>query len=426
MDKLIIFQYLKKILCSKLFKASSWLTAGGILTGILGYVFQIIMGRMLTIEEYGVFAAIIALVAVVSAPLGALTMVISRKVSHYRTNSDFGSIAHLFYLVSFRTLLVIISFLFIAMIYIEQVQTYLNISDIRYVYFLGGLLLVSFIFPINYGFLQGLQDFKWLSIGGILNTVIKIIFATTLVWAGFGVSGAFSSIIFASIVIWFVTYIVLKETLIKGRGKPFQIRHITVKSTLPVLIANLSFIMMVQMDMVLVKYYFSDQDVGIYAAASILGKAVMYLPGGIALALFPMVAENHSKGDGSKDILLQALLVTFLLCSFGALVYYFLGEEIIVLFYGEDYRAAGEVLKFFGIAILPMALIMVLENFLIAQGRVLFAYLFMVIAPLQVIAIQMYHDSLLMIVSIVGISGYVLVMIGFGLILKNYKNYKIV
>jgi O-antigen/teichoic acid export membrane protein len=423
MKNLNIWKHLGDVVLSKLFRASSWLTVGGVAVGILGYIFQIIMGRMLTIEEYGVFVAIMALVGVISAPISTLTMVVARKVSHYHANYDFDSIAHLYYSVSLRTLLALIILLLIFLPFTESIKKILAFSEHYYVYLFGSLLLVSFIFPINYGFLQGLQNFKWLNISAILNIVIKTFVAVFLVWMGLGVSGPLVSVVLTSIIIWFVTYSVIKITLRKSQNRFYKIKHIAFKSVIPVLLANFSLTVMLQIDMIMVKYFFSEQDAGMYAAASILGKAIIYLPGGIAIALFPMVASSHSKGESSEIILFQALLITFLLCSFGAIFYYFLGEKIIVAFYGESYQSAGHLLKFFGIAMMPMAIVMVLENFLIAKGKVLIAYIFMLIAPIQIIAMYFYHDNLLMIVSIMSIGGYSLMFIGLGLALKVYKSY---
>src|SRR5690242_7938148 len=77
---------------SKLARASAWMFIGNIAAGILGYVFQVIMGRMLSPQEYGLFSATMALFAVLAAPLSTLMMVVSRKVSEYRARQDSGSI----------------------------------------------------------------------------------------------------------------------------------------------------------------------------------------------------------------------------------------------------------------------------------------------------------------------------------------------
>jgi O-antigen/teichoic acid export membrane protein len=142
------------------------------------------------------------------------------------------------------------------------------------------------------------------------------------------------------------------------------------------------------------------------------------------MALFPMVAENHADGKSSAHLLLQAVVITALLCTIGAFFYYYFSDLIVVLLYGENYRSAGEILKYFGFAMVPMALILVAENFLIAMGKVIFAYLFVILTPFQLLAIYYFHDSMLDIVIILGISGIILTIFGYGLLWRTFRNGK--
>lgn len=68
-----------------------------------------------------------------------------------------------------------------------------------------------------------------------------------------------------------------------------------------------------------------------------------------------------------------------------------------------------------------MALVLVAERFLNAKGRVLFDYLFVLIAPLQLSAIHLYHDSLQMVVVVMGASGLLLALLGYGLMWRVYR-----
>ncbi|MBY0576496.1 MAG: oligosaccharide flippase family protein [Gallionellaceae bacterium] len=406
---------------SKLARASAWLFVGSIAGGILGYVFHVLMGRMLSTQEYGLFSAMMAFFAVFNTPLGTLMMVVSRKVSEYRARQDAGSISHFYYSINIRTAAIGALLLGIYLLFAPQVQSYLKAPSVIPVYLLGALLFLTFLPVINNAFLQGLQRFIWFSASGVLGVMLKIIFSVVLVWLGYGLTGAVGGVVLTSLAMWFITYGALYRPLARGRNKPYLAAHLSIRPALPVLTANAAFAAMTQLDMVLVNYYFPAHEAGLYAAASILGKAVMYLPGGFALALFPMVAENHTRGQSSAHLLLQAVGLTAVLCGAGAVFYFLFGEEIIVLLYGEDYRGAGEVLKFFGFAILPMALVMVAEYFLIAKGRVLFAYLFVFTAPLQLTAIYFYHDSLQMVVAVMGASGLLLAILGYGVLWREFR-----
>ena len=411
----------KQLFLGKLARASSWLVVGGVAGGILGYLFQIIMGRMLSVSEYGIFSALMAMLVVIAAPMTTLSMIISRRVSTYRSEQDNGKLGYLFYWINRKLLLIAVVLIVLVVFNIKPLQNFLLIEKSAHLYLLLIILLIAFPQAVNNAYLQGLQYFKWLSVSGVLATLLKIIIAVILIYFGLGVAGALGGVIFSTFIILILTYVVLRPSLSKNNASISNTTHLLFKSAMPVLLANVAFAVMTQIDMVLVKYYFSEQEVGIYAAASILGKAVMYLPGGIAMALFPMVAENHASGKSSAHLMFQAVGVTALLSLTGALFYYFFADSIIVLLYGNDYKEAANVLKYFGFAILPMALIMVAEHFLIAMGRVLFTYLFMVVAPLQLIAIYYYHDTLLDIVAVLSISGIILVVSGYGLLWRTFK-----
>jgi O-antigen/teichoic acid export membrane protein len=417
-------QQIQQLFFGKLANASSWLFAGGFVGGVLGYLFQVIMGRMLSVVEYGALTALMAIMMLIGAPLNTLTMVVSRKVSAYRSDQYANHRAYLFYMVNKKILLLVMVFVIPVLFYLEPIQHFLVIEKSMYLYLFIAIMFLALPQAVSISFLQGLQYFKWLSAAGVLATLVKIVIAVVLIYFGFGVSGALGGVLISSLFIVVLVYVVLRPSLGRKNIDSSSKVVLSFRAAVPVLIANVAFAVMTQIDMVLVKHYFSEQDAGIYAAASILGKAVMYIPGGIALALFPMVAENHAAGRSSAHLLIQAFSITVILCILGALFYYYFSDSIITLLYGEDYRPAAVILKYYGFAMIPMALIMVAEHFLIAMGRVLFAYLFMIVAPLQLIAIYHYHDSLLGIVVIMSISGLTLTLLGYGLLWGAYKNEK--
>jgi len=395
--------------------------AGTVGAGILGYVFQVLMGRMLSTADYGLFNALMALFAVFSAPLATLLMIVARKVSEYRARNDYGSIRQFYFSITLWTTLVSALILGVTLLAAPDLQAYLKSPAQGPIYLFAALLFFSFFPILNDGFLQGLQSFSWLSASTALRTFLRIVFCAGLIMSGLGVSGAVAGAMLSSIAGWAVTYWPLRRRLGHGGSPRFLRDHLRFRQSAPVFVANIAFAVMTQFDMVLVNHYFPAHEAGLYAAASILGKAVMYLPSGIAMALFPMVAEDHARDKSSAHLLVQAVGLTSVLCLAGAMFYFVLGQPLIEVLYGEAYRAAGEVLRYFGFAILPMALVMVAEYFLIAKGRVLFAYLFMFTAPLEVFAIALWHGSLQTIVAIVGASGATLAAIGYAMLWQSYR-----
>ena len=104
-----------------------------------------------------------------------------------------------------------------------------------------------------------------------------------------------------------------------------------------ILCATVAFAAMTQLDMVLVKKYFSPEKAGQYAAAAVLGKTILYLPGGLVLALFPLVAKKQALRSDPTGLLLQSLAATTLVCLTIALGFNLFSRDLIEIFYGPQY-----------------------------------------------------------------------------------------
>lgn len=408
------------VFLSRLARASALLFLGNLAGGLLGYVLHIVTGRLLTTAEYGLFNAVMALFAVFSAALATLQMVVSRKVSDYRAVRDMASVRHFYFSIQGRALIAAVAMLAACAWFVPDVRDYLGAPTAWPVWILGALLVLAVPVVLNDAFLQGLQYFTWLSASVTLRVVLRIVFSVGLILLGFGVNGAVGGVALAFVAAWAITFVPLRGPFAAAGAAAPQTTHLSIKPAIPVLVANTAFAAMTQLDMVLVNRYFPAHEAGLYAAASVLGKAVMFLPGGIAMAMFPMVAENQARERSSAALLAQAVGLTAVLCAGGALFYFLFAEWIVTTLYGPGYAGAGQVLKYFGFAILPMGLVLVAEYFLIAKGQIVFAYLLFASAPLQLAAIHFHHESLLTVVGIIGVSGLLVMTAGYGFLFWTY------
>jgi len=103
---------------------------------------------------------------------------------------------------------------------------------------------------------------------------------------------------------------------------------------IPVFLANVCFAILTQVDLILVRHYFPPTEVGIYASAAVLGRAIMYMPASLILALFPMVAEAHTRNQKSYHLLVKASAYTVVLAGSGTLLYILFPRFIMGLLFG--------------------------------------------------------------------------------------------
>lgn len=401
-----------------------WLTVANLMGGVLGYVYQILIGRMLNPGDFALFSSVMALYAIFSAPLSATFMVVSRRVTNVLAINGPGYIQHYYWRMLKGLFLLAIPVLMIGVACGDFLSTYLKTENVYPVWVFLGLLLFTSMLVINNAFFQGSQNFLWLAattLGGIL---LKIIFSVGLIYAGYQLIGALVGVLLAGLVINTIGVLGIRNLLpiTKESFAKVVVASENFKKVIPVLFANLGFVAMTQLDMLLVNWFFLPEQAGSYAAASVFGKAVLYLPGGLVLALFPLVAKSHAENETSFHLIKNAVLTTAAMCGSVALIYYFFGSQIISLVYGDRYLDAGKYLSWYGFAILPMAFVMVAEHYLIAKGRTLFCWLFLGILPFQFIAIWFWHDAIWMVLLNIGSAGATLMILGYFMLYKEWAN----
>lgn len=406
-------RYLLSFLIGKLARASGLMLVSFVGGGILGYVFQILMGRMLSVPDYGLFITLMALLQMVGVPLGTLSMVVSRRASDYLAKGQHVQIAAMFRWVNRRVLWIALAVVLCALPFTLWMRDYLHLASLVPVWLFLLIAFTSLFVPINTAFLQAQQNFLWFAASIVGAHGLKIVFCGALVYAGFNLNGALIGVVLASLAIWLLTYWPLRQSVTLPSGARVAGGHLSFRGATSVLIANLSFAVMTQLDIILVNHFYNAHLAGVYAAAAILGKAVLYLPGAISIAMFPMVAENQSRAHGSAHLFFNAMVLTACLAGAGALFYFLFADNIMFLFYGQKYQGAAELLRLYGFAMLPMTLVMVAEHFLIAKGKVIFAYVMIPAIPFVLLATQFHHDRLIDMVYILISCGWGLALVGF-------------
>jgi O-antigen/teichoic acid export membrane protein len=291
---------------------------------------------------------------------------------------------------------------------------YLNLSDVVGFALFQMFLILSIFNAVNSAFFQGLQNFICIAFLGVLAVVLKIFISGGLILAGLQLNGALLGIVGSLLLVLSIGTVMLINQLPDADIKVnFRLRLTIFKQSYPVFVAAIATAAMTQLDMVLVNWYFTAKEASLYAAASVLGKAILYLPGGLIVILFPMVSELKARGENGFRIFRQAFIATIICCGAVSTLYFFFSDFIINIFFGQRYDGAGNILKWYGFAILPMTLVLIAEHYLIAKGKVLFAWLFLAVAPLQILAIYFWHSQLLVVLLCMGIFGGLLALIGY-------------
>jgi O-antigen/teichoic acid export membrane protein len=236
-------------------------------------------------------------------------MVLTRQVSFHRAEGQLASVRRLFHWTYKRVGIVGLPALAAFILLSPAVRQFLQIDTTTPVILLGVVTLLAVSFPVNLAFLGGLQHFVPMAIASGSLGLLKYTLSVFFVVLGLGINGALIGHIFCYLGLFLISYWPISRVLSRIVGAAAEPRRVFV-TAYPELLANLAFAFMTQFDLVLVKHLVSSELVGTYAVAAVFGRAVMYLPAGLIMALFPIVAENYALHKDQTNVLWKALAYT--------------------------------------------------------------------------------------------------------------------
>jgi len=375
-------------------------------TNILNFLFQVTMGRMLIPADYGTMNALLSTFMIAAIPFTTISMVLTRQVSLFKAQGQLAGIRGLFQWTYRRLVAVGLPALVVFLLLTPVLRGFLQMKTTVPIILMGVVILLSVSFPVNLAFLGGLQHFVSMAITSGSLGPLKYSLCVLFVVLGLGINGVFLGHILCYVGLFVISYWPISRAL-RHVGLPEEKPRRLFSRAYPELLANLAFAFMTQFDLVLVKHLFPAEAVGTYAVAAVFGRAVMYLPGGLVLALFPMVAENHALKKNQTRMAWKALGYTLMLSGCGTFLYWRFPEAILDLLFGGKYPKAAPLLAYYGVAMLPMALLLITMNFHIARGHGRIWVVIALGAVVEVLAILLCHQNLGQILTAVFTGGSV-------------------
>lgn len=382
--------------------------SASIVTGFFNYLYQIYMGRALGPEDYGTFGALFSIfyiVGVISQTLGtSTTNFVARFIGEGKQIGFFIKES----IKRFALIGIIVSTIFL--ISIKDIKSLFNISDSGPILVLIFILFLQWLSPITGGILRGAKRFFAMSFISVTDSFSKMVIGILLVTLGFGVIGALTGVVLGILI-----GLIISVIFIRGYIKPnnphepdFKFSSFYVYS-LPVLIVMIGLSIPSNIDVILVKHYFSPFEAGIYSSIAVLGKIIFFVSGAIGTMMFPIIAEKHVRKEDGKGVLKKSLLYTGILSGSVALIY-IIFPSIIVKMFGVKYEIGADLVGLYGIGMFLFSLIAIMVNYHLAMRDMRYVVIFAGFIILEIVAMTIFHSSILDIVSILVITNLILVI----------------
>lgn len=318
----------------------------------INYLTNILYGRMLTTEEYGIAATMLAFVSNICVFMSPMQMTICTLIAGKQKSDDnLNDAIIISCIINFVTVLCMGIFEF----YLRRYLSIRKVSD--YIIVIIAVLFVN-LFTMATGIVQGQQKYIMLGMLMIGAYGIKIAVSVPLVKNGVG---PIASMIGGSIG-WFVcALIVIIENWDKAKDNLAKLRLHVSKENILYYLWSLVLLIVVSAymnsgDLLIGNVYNSKEIIGLYSVASTVAKiSVFLIATPISSILLPkLVTLNNSAQQQKKLIAYGELIVVVGMFIYGVLINW-KGKEIICFLYGNQYAQAD-------VYILPATIFAIIEG----------------------------------------------------------------
>lgn len=318
-----------------LIRQTTFITASNVVTRIIAVLFSVILARVMSVADFGMFKYLIALSTVYAVVFAGIPTALTKFVGEDKGNkalvSDYLSSSLATSILLYLIIAVFIS-LFSSQAFYVVILVFALLVDSIYLGFTRGLL--SYLKLAGYKLVQSVLQVSTLAVFYLIAGDIDLPYAVIL----FSFSGLISLLIFESI----------RPEIELRRKIPMETVKKLVRYAIPVSLGAIGWIVMLGTNTIVIKNYFDTDQVGFYGVAMTLAQVFSFLPEAIATILMPRASALRDKERIVKPLwmaVVSSLALSIALLA--PLLYY--KREIITLVFTEKYIAAAAI-------ILPLSL----------------------------------------------------------------------
>jgi O-antigen/teichoic acid export membrane protein len=347
-------------------QAAGWGLVATVATALLSYAFQIAIARVMSDASYSETLAMLSLYMVCSLSLSPIFLLITRRVVEAVRQGRDADVRALLLTLGRRGTLASVAFVGVAFVARAPLAAWLAVSDPLAPPLLALSLATSSLYLLVVAVLLGRMNWRMANSLPVLFGVTRIALSLVLVRDGFEVGGTLAAITGAAVLCLSIGCLSAVRRLgTGGRYQPLHLGEVGLAIAL-----NAAFWFLVEVDRIYVNRDLPALAAEGYAAASSLGKMLVYIPVAIGNVLFPLLAAARD-ASSRRAVLFRMIGLAVALDAVGLLALALAPEQILLLTLGPEHIGAATFLFQVGAVLAPLSLAgMLLYDALARHDRV--------------------------------------------------------
>lgn len=329
------------------------------------FLFHAAISRRLEPASYGGLSALLGILLVLTVPVSALQLAITRKVAARRDSGHGpGSVVVGPLLADAVVWGVLLSGALVVVA--PVVRAFLHLPTLSSAVMLAVYVLPAAIALVPRAVLLGQLRFRLVAGGLLAGAATRLALGIVLVERGAGIDGAMAATVLGEVVTAAVLLPALRA-VVRGPDDVTPLRVQWGEATGAVL-AFTGFWVLTGVDTLLARHYFPRTESGLYAAAATGARTAMFFSAAVSIVAFPRFAAGDG-GPRARASLVQALAAVAVL-GFGVAGLTLLAPELMVrVLFGVDYGGSATVIGILALSSATLGVVNVLMYYLLATDR---------------------------------------------------------
>ncbi len=368
--------------------------SGNFLANFLNLLFQLLIAHKLSPTDFAAFNSLLSIFMLIFMPLSTLQYVVAKYCAEYKALAQGSKLTFLITDFIRKSVILAVSFFIIFWFASGHILNALKINSPVSGYLLTAVIALACLIPVFLGAIQGLEFFGRLSLSLAITGMFKLAIAFVFIVLGCRIAGALGALLISSAINLCIFYFFLRHFISFKAVKEYINYKEILSYTLPVALSSFCFIALVNMDMILVKYFFTPKEAGLYSLSQMVGKIFLFLPSAISIVMFPKVSGLNASNLDTTHTLQRSLVYAAALCVIACLVYNLFPVFVLKILTGKAFAESVVLGRLFSLSMSLFALLFVLITYLLSIKDLRFVKYLVLSTVSQFIGIILFHKSL--------------------------------
>jgi O-antigen/teichoic acid export membrane protein len=384
---------------SELVRHGAFVFAGVAFSSVFNYLFYMLLGRRVDVESYGVVTSLASALLVIGAPGIVAQLIAARLAADLETRGDRGALRKLADVVTLYGTAIVLVVVLIGIVFREAIAGYFNIAGTAGTVVTAIALGLFVVESVQRGVLQGAHRFGAMSASMAIEAAVKVVVGVTLAGT-LGATGALIGIAAGSVVAVGYNWYAFASEFGYVRAPVAIERDVIGRVITHVGLGQLTLTVLMFYDVPLVKHMFDARSAGLYAAAALVGRAVIAAVSFVPTLIMPKATSRAAAGKSPVPLLGMAMALSLSIVLVAVLFGWLAPRFVVTLIAGKSFAEAAPLVLLYIVASGCLSLANVVAAYKMGLHRYDFVVPALIVAIVEISVLAVWHPSLLAVVGV--------------------------